>query len=200
MIGAPEETKGEALQTIEFAKSLPLDTIQISGICTYPGTEMYNWAKKTGYLVPNDWRDWVSEDCEQVTLLNYPQLSKKEIDSLIDKGLKEFYNRYQFDVAGTNDFFKTFIDISGKDLGGFFRNWFESYTLPEVKVSRSLEKKEEGGYIMRLQITQLKEPFVFPLWIEWNESGKRVEKRIIINERKKEFAFDLASKPKKNKD
>lgn len=93
MIGAPGETRESAEKTIEFATSLPLDTIQISGICAYPGTEIYEWAKQRSYLVPKDWSDWISKDKEQITLLNYPQLSKEEIDELIDKGLKKFYLR-----------------------------------------------------------------------------------------------------------
>jgi hypothetical protein len=35
----------------------------------------------------------VDENWEQVTVLDYPGLSKDEIDQLIDKGLKEFYLR-----------------------------------------------------------------------------------------------------------
>ncbi|MFH0948009.1 MAG: radical SAM protein [Elusimicrobiota bacterium] len=93
MVGAPGETKDTARQTIEFAKTLPLDTIQISGICVYPGTGMYDWAKNSGYLLPNDWREWVSKTNEQVTLLSYPQLTKNEIDCFVDKGLKDFYLR-----------------------------------------------------------------------------------------------------------
>ncbi|MBF0527373.1 MAG: radical SAM protein [Deltaproteobacteria bacterium] len=93
MIGAPGETRESALKTIEFAQSLPMDTVQFSGICTYPGTEMYDWAKQQGYLIPQDWTEWVGPDCEQVTLLSYPQLSKPEIDRLIDLGLKRFYLR-----------------------------------------------------------------------------------------------------------
>jgi hypothetical protein len=70
-----------------------MDTVQFSGICTYPGTEIYEWAKQSGYLVPKEWNEWVSQDYEQATLLNYPQLSKEEIDKLIDQGLREFYLR-----------------------------------------------------------------------------------------------------------
>ncbi|MFH1836082.1 MAG: radical SAM protein [Methanobacteriota archaeon] len=95
MIGNRGETRETARETIEFAKSLPLDTVQFSGVCVYPGTLMYEWAKENGYLVPKDWREWVGPDCEQVTLLSYPDLPKKEIDELIDKGLKEFYLRPQ---------------------------------------------------------------------------------------------------------
>lgn len=112
MIGAPGETRESAQATIDFAKSLPLDTIQISGICAYPGTEIYKWAKEHGYLVPKDWSEWVNEELEQVTLLNYPQLSKKEIDELIDKGLKEFYLR-------PKQIFKMALNI--RDLGDIKR-------------------------------------------------------------------------------
>ena len=93
MFGAPGENMESALKTIEFAKSLPMDTVQFSGICAYPGTEIYQQASKNGTLVPNTWREWVDENWEQVTVLNYPELSKDEIDKLIDKGLKEFYLR-----------------------------------------------------------------------------------------------------------
>jgi len=93
MFGAPGETKESARETIEFAKSLPMDTVQFSGICAYPGSEIYRWADERGFLVPKAWRKWVDENWEQVTVLSYPELSKDEIDRLIDKGLKEFYLR-----------------------------------------------------------------------------------------------------------
>ena len=91
MFGAPGETIQSARKTIEFAKSLPMDTVQFSGICAYPGSEIYQWARDNGSLVPNTWREWVDANWEQVTVLNYPELSKEEIDRLIDRGLKEFY-------------------------------------------------------------------------------------------------------------
>jgi radical SAM superfamily enzyme YgiQ (UPF0313 family) len=93
MIGAPGENRESALKTIEFAKSLPMDTVQFSGICAYPGSEIYQWANKSGFLVPEAWREWVDENWEQVTVLSYPELSKNEIDLLINRGLKEFYLR-----------------------------------------------------------------------------------------------------------
>ncbi|MBF0317115.1 MAG: radical SAM protein [Nitrospirae bacterium] len=93
MIGAPGETRQSAQKTIDFAKSLPLDTAQISGIAVYPGTKMYAWAKENNYIRAKDWPDWVDEDCEQKTILSYPQMSKEEIDYYIDKGLREFYLR-----------------------------------------------------------------------------------------------------------
>lgn len=93
MIGAPGETKESARATIDYAKSMPLDTMQITGIATYPGTHLYQWAKENQYLLAKDWTDWLTPEGEQKTMLSYPQLSNKEIDELIDIALKEFYLR-----------------------------------------------------------------------------------------------------------
>lgn len=93
MVGAPGETVETARKTIDFACSLPLDTVQFSGICVYPGTELYAWAKTRGYIVAADWNEWVDKNYEQRTLVDYPQLTQPQIDTLIDDGLKRFYLR-----------------------------------------------------------------------------------------------------------
>jgi hypothetical protein len=114
------------------------------------------------------------------------------------KGLREFFSRHKYGAASTKDFIKTIEDVSGKDLEVFFRNWFYSYDLPEARFSHSVLKKE-GRYMLKLRITQPKELFVFPLWVEWDENGNRVKKRLIINEQSEEFNFELMSKPRKIK-
>ena len=93
MVGGPGETRETVRETIEFAKNLPIDTVQFSGVCTYPGTEYYKWVKENGYLVPEDWPQWVDENFEQRAIINLPQLSVDEINLMVDKGLWEFYLR-----------------------------------------------------------------------------------------------------------
>ena len=95
MIGAPNETVESAKETIRFAKCLPCDTVQFSGLCPYPGTPLYDWAVKNDYLTAKDWTEWLNKDYEQCTLLSYPQFSSKAIDYYIDRGLKSFYLRPQ---------------------------------------------------------------------------------------------------------
>lgn len=133
MIGAPGETKDTAQQTIDFAKSMPLDTIQITGVASYPGTAIYRWAKENDYLLAHDWREWLTAEKEQRTLLNYPQLSYQEIDQYIDKGLKEFYLRPKqmwqmlISIRSIGDLlrkvhgFKAFVDYFFKKLTSPFR-------------------------------------------------------------------------------
>jgi radical SAM superfamily enzyme YgiQ (UPF0313 family) len=93
MIGAPGETEKDAIKTIEFAKSLPCDTVQFSGLCPYPGTPLYYQAIKNNWLLPKNWKEWVNKDYEQCTLLSYPEFPAHKIDYYIDKGLRQFYLR-----------------------------------------------------------------------------------------------------------
>lgn len=133
MIGAPGETKETARQTIDFAKSLPLDTVQITGVASYPGTSLYRWAKKNNYLRADDWREWLNAEKEQRTLLSYPQFSSEDIDEYIDKGLKEFYLRPKqmwqmfLSIRSLGDLlrklhgFKAFVDYFCKKIIGIFK-------------------------------------------------------------------------------
>ena len=126
MIGAPGETKDTARETINFAKSLPLDTVQITGVAAYPGTSLYKWAKEKNFLLTHDWKEWLTAQKEQRTLLSYPQFSSKEIDEFIDTGLKEFYLRPKqmwqmlISIRSVGDFlrklhgFKAFLDYFWK--------------------------------------------------------------------------------------
>jgi radical SAM superfamily enzyme YgiQ (UPF0313 family) len=95
MFGGPGETRDTALQTIKMSQELKIDTAQFAGLVAYPGTRSYDWAKKEGALIPTDWRDWVTDDFEQASIIELPNLSKDEINELIDVGLRRFYLRPQ---------------------------------------------------------------------------------------------------------
>jgi len=143
MIGAPGETRNTAQETINFAKSLPLDTVQITGVAAYPGTTIYKWAKQKNFLRAQDWREWLTAEKEQRTLLDYPQLSSKEIDEYIDKGLKEFYLR-------PKQMFKMFISI--RSIGDLLRKLhgfkaFIDYFCKKISGSYSKNKMHQKGTI-----------------------------------------------------
>jgi len=152
MIGAPGETKETAQQTINYAKSLPLDTVQITGVASYPGTSLYKWAKENDYLRANDWREWLNAEKEQRTLLSYPQFTSEDIDEYIDKGLKEFYLRPKqmwkmfISIRSFGDLlrklygFKAFIDYFYKKTFGMFEK--SSKNLSERKITEKITQEE----------------------------------------------------------
>lgn len=93
MFGGPGETKETCAKTVELSQQLPIDTAQFSAVVAYPGTAYYKWAKENGYLLQNDWRNWVDGDFEQCSTQSLPGLSTEEINQFIDTGLRRFYLR-----------------------------------------------------------------------------------------------------------
>ncbi len=114
------------------------------------------------------------------------------------QGMRVFFERFKHGTASTHDFSKTLSEVVEQDLTPFFQDWFESYTLPDVRVTHFLEK-EEDGYKLSFSIDQLADTFIFPLWIEWIEAGKRVRKMILIDQKEQNFEFEIEEKPKKIK-
>ena len=111
------------------------------------------------------------------------------------RALKEFFTQKRYSQAKTGDFIRIFEKISGRDLRPFFENWFNSYLLPEVRVTHSLEKTGEQ-YKLKFNIVQSKKLFVFPLWIEWKEGGEKKRKRLLIEKSIQDFSFSTSKKPK----
>jgi radical SAM superfamily enzyme YgiQ (UPF0313 family) len=110
MVGGPGETKETAEKTIKLPLELKPDTLQFSALTAYPGTAFYNWCNENGYIIANDWTDWVDAG-EQNTVVAYPNLSKDEIVALVDKGLYDnFYFRpstwvhHLLTIKGYDDF------------------------------------------------------------------------------------------------
>lgn len=117
-------------------------------------------------------------------------------DDLFFKGLKKFFSENVYSAAKTSDFKRCFEDVSGKDLKVFFDMWFDSYHLPDTRITHSVDR-EGRDYLLKIEAVQLKDNFVFPLWIEWNENKNKVRKKLIIEKERQEFTFRLRNKPSK---
>ena len=112
------------------------------------------------------------------------------------RALKEFFIQKRYGQAKTSEFIKVFEKVSGMDLKPFFENWLNSYLLPEVSVTHSVQKVGDL-YHLNLKIVQTKTLFVFPLWIEWKEGGEKKRKRLLIERSIQDFSFISSEKPKR---
>jgi aminopeptidase N len=119
-------------------------------------------------------------------------------DELFFKGLRKFYETHKYQEAGTSSFVRTMESVSGKNLQGFFKGWFQSHLLPEVHTAHILQKTDDG-YVLKFRVNQTKDVFVFPLWLEWQENEKIVKQMVVVDEKTKEFEFRTAVKPAKIK-
>ncbi len=129
VLGLPGETRETMQQTIKYALDLKLDTLQFSAAVPFPGTEYYNVCKESGLITAKDWSDWLS-DGEQASVVDYPGLTRKEINSCVDQGLKSFYLRpgymmnFLLDTRSPSDLYRK---IKGA------KNFF-SYLISEGKI------------------------------------------------------------------
>lgn len=89
-VGLPGETKKTIQETIDFAKELDPDTIQVSIATPYPGTELYDEALKNGWMAAPD---LVSTSGVQQAALQYKDLSKEEIFASVESLYSKFFFR-----------------------------------------------------------------------------------------------------------
>jgi len=89
IIGLPGETKETIESTIQFAKDLDCETIQVSMAHAYPGTELYEQGTRQGFLAGEAMTDIGGH---QLPHLQYPGLSKEYMVAAVNR----FYDSYYF--------------------------------------------------------------------------------------------------------
>jgi hopanoid biosynthesis associated radical SAM protein HpnJ len=91
IMGLPGETHETINNTIKFAKELDVETIQVSVAHAYPGTELYDYAVKNGFMVGDN--KMVDEGGHQLAHIEYPGLPADEILSAVHRFYDEYYFR-----------------------------------------------------------------------------------------------------------
>jgi len=91
ILGLPGETRETIRNSIDFAKELDVETIQVSVAHAYPGTELYDYAMKSGFMVADT--KMVDEGGHQMAHIQYPGLPADEIMESVHRFYDEYYFR-----------------------------------------------------------------------------------------------------------
>jgi hopanoid biosynthesis associated radical SAM protein HpnJ len=91
ILGLPGETHETINTTIAFAKELDVETIQVSVAHAYPGTELYDYAVKNGFMVGDN--KMVDEGGHQLAHIQYPGLPADDIIESVHRFYDEYYFR-----------------------------------------------------------------------------------------------------------
>jgi len=92
IVGAPDETREEIQNTIEFAKQIPIDFPQFNILGVYPGTDIWNEFERKGLLKGGEYWETgiaVSEICPSAVPLH-------EIKQMIHEAFYQFARRPSF--------------------------------------------------------------------------------------------------------
>src|SRR5579862_5812593 len=91
ILGLPGETHDTINNTIAFAKELDVETIQVSVAHAYPGTELYDYAVKNGFIVADT--KMVDDGGHQMAQIQYPGLPADDIMEAVHRFYDEYYFR-----------------------------------------------------------------------------------------------------------
>ena len=92
ILGLPGETRETMRQTMDYARELDVDTIQVSLAAPYPGTELYAQAVENGWLKKDALVD--GHGLQEATI-EYPDLSREEMFRAVEEFYRKFYMRPQ---------------------------------------------------------------------------------------------------------
>lgn len=90
IVGLPGETRETIRRTMDFAKRLDTETIQVSVAHPYPGTEFYDYVRQNQLITPDKMTD---ETGHQLPNIRYGELDQAEIMEWVERFYDEYYFR-----------------------------------------------------------------------------------------------------------
>lgn len=99
MAGNPGETRETLAKTLKLAMELSPDTAQFFPLMVYPGSEAYDWAKRNGHLISEDFQDWLTPEGLHKSVVSYSNLSADDLVTWCDSARRSFYLRPRFIVS-----------------------------------------------------------------------------------------------------
>jgi hopanoid biosynthesis associated radical SAM protein HpnJ len=90
IIGLPGESRESIRRTIDFAKRLDTETIQVSIAHPYPGTEFFEYVKQNNLITVDSMTDDVGHQLPNIV---YPGLDRAELVDWVERFYGEYYFR-----------------------------------------------------------------------------------------------------------
>ncbi|MGB2705877.1 MAG: radical SAM protein, partial [Candidatus Omnitrophota bacterium] len=158
IVGFPGETKEDILETAKMAKKLDFDYIQVYCSVPFPGSALYEEAKKKGFIKSDDWAMFE----QNFSVMDTPYLSSREVMELREKMIRDFY-------LDPRKIFKTLCKIRSPREVMFFLAFAARYfaawaKLPETKEISSLDDPQTT--LLHRDIIQ-KKPFLRRIYTDF---------------------------------
>ena len=99
--GLPSDTPETIERTIQLACRLPVDTVQFSITTPYPGTEMYRLYKANGWLLSENWEDYLGSHRAVARTANF---TAEQLEDAVQEAYSRFYEEKALRELGTPEF------------------------------------------------------------------------------------------------
>jgi radical SAM superfamily enzyme YgiQ (UPF0313 family) len=94
MVGYPGETRRTAEETRRLSRDLGLDWAHYTVVTPAPGTPLYDYARKNGYLHRDYWRDYALGRCDhEIGHFVTEEFGEDDLAGLVKKAYRSFYFR-----------------------------------------------------------------------------------------------------------
>ncbi|MFC1815085.1 B12-binding domain-containing radical SAM protein [Thermodesulfobacteriota bacterium] len=93
MFGFPYDSRKTVEETLDFAKKLSPDQVQFSINMCYPGTSLYEYAKKNDLLLVESFKEF---DMTHGPVVRTLDMERRELEHILARAYKEFYFRPRF--------------------------------------------------------------------------------------------------------
>ena len=90
---SPLETEETVKDTFRKARDLNVSQVMFNIVAPFPGTEFYERAKENGWILGGD---YIPTDVQHHSILNYPNLTNKQMEALLFRNNMLFFLRFSF--------------------------------------------------------------------------------------------------------
>jgi len=98
---SPLETKETVKDTLRKAKALNVNQVMFNIVAPFPGTEFYELARENGWI---EGGDYVPTDVQHHSILNYPNLSGREMEKMLFRNNVLFFLSPSFIIKNIGRF------------------------------------------------------------------------------------------------
>ena len=117
-------------------------------------------------------------------------------DELFFRGIREYYRRHMNGTALTEDLREAMEDVSGRDLGWFFRQWLREPGYPLLAVELAYDEPSGEAVVTLRQEQEAAWPvFRLPMEIEITTSSGTVRERVEMTRRAQTFRVGVPGPP-----
>lgn len=93
MCGTPGDTPEIQEKNFAFAKELGCDSMQFYPLYPYPGTKAYEWARDNGFLLTEDYSQWLRADGSHNCVMRNAAMDAEQMKEICGQNMRRYHLR-----------------------------------------------------------------------------------------------------------
>jgi len=128
--------------------------------------------------------------------LRYVFKVMKKNDDVFWEMMEDFVGEHKYERASTDDFIRVAEQHMGGGLDWFWNQWLYGTEIPIVRWSHSVDRAEDGSYLLTVKAEQDNTDYVMPIPVYVHmKDGKTLDAPLIMQGKTGEMKVKLRSKP-----